>query len=433
MKKTVFLFLLVFCPFNAEAFTNEFDTEIKGTIQGKVADKVTKSPLAGVNIILLNTEPVRGAASDINGDFIIENIPVGRYDIKVMYIGYETLIFPEILIGSGKEAVLNIELIESPVESEEVVISSTIVKEKPLNDMVLVSGRSFSVEESRRYAGGMDDPARLASSFAGVTTGLTEDNGIVVRGNAPKGILWMLEGIEIPNPNHFFGMESFGGGGISALSSMMLDNSDFLTGAFPAEYSNALSGVFDLKLKTGNTKQHEHTFQVGVMGIDLASEGPLSSDNNSSYAFNYRYSTLGLVRHIMSEDINLPVYQDLSFKLNYLTQNAGTFSFWGIGFIDNITEEADDDTTTWKYYDDREESEKKLNMGVIGLNHKIVLGKNSYLNTTIAATTSMVDLNEWEIDSYKNKGKFQIVECKRGRLIVSTNFYHKFSCEFIGR
>ena len=219
---------------------------IKGTIKGKVVDKITKTPLPGANIILLNTEPALGTASDEQGYFKIENIPVGRYDVKVMYVGYETIIYPEILVGSSKVTDLNAELKENPASTDEVVVRASIAKDKTINDMVLVSGRTFTVEEARRYAGGIDDPARLASSFAGVTTGLSEDNGIVIRGNAPKGILWKLEGIEISNPNHFFGTTSFGGGGVSALSSMMLNNSDFLTGAFPAEYGNAISGVFDL-------------------------------------------------------------------------------------------------------------------------------------------------------------------------------------------
>ena len=398
---------------------------IRGKVKGKVVDKVTQLPLPGANIVLLKT-PL-GAASDLDGNFLIENIPVGRYDIKVTYVGYESEILPEILIGSGKTINLNVNLKESPIVTEGVSVLAHVAKDKPLNDMVLVSGRRFSVEEARRYAGGIDDPARLASSFSGVATGLTEDNGIVIRGNAPKGILWQLEGIEIPNPNHFFGMTSFGGGGVSALSSMMLESSDFLTGAFPAEYGNALSGVFDLKLKTGNRDDYEHTIQLGFLGLDFASEGPMVKGSNASYAFNYRYSTMGLVKHFMSEDVNIPSYQDLAFKFNVPTQKAGIFSLWGLGFLDDIAEIADEDTTTWEYADDNDEYKTNLDMGVLGLTHRLILSDHSYLNTTLAMTRSGVTVDDWEVDADQNKSPIKTINSKLSQGIISTTLFHKFN------
>ena len=424
LLKLLCLFIVTIIPF----FPNFSHAQtIHGKITGRVVDKITKAPLPGANIVVMNTEPLLGSASDSSGRFSITHIPVGRYDVKVMYMGYETTIFPEVLVGSAKTTVLNADLKQSALLTDEVVVSATVAKDKPLNDMVLVSGRRFSVEEARRYAGGVDDPARLASAFAGVTTGLTEDNGIVIRGNAPKGILWRLEGIEIPNPNHFFGMTSFGGGGVSALSSMMLDNSDFLTGAFPAEYGNALSGVFDLRLKTGNTESHERTFQIGMMGIDLASEGPISKKNQSSYAFNYRYSTLGVVSHFISGEMNIPIYQDLSFKLNFPTQHAGIFSVWGLGFLDEIADHADEDTSAWNYEEDREEEKTNLQMGALGLSHKYIMGNNSYIHTTLAITSSGVTDDEWFVDREKNKTPFQYIDSRESQVIFASNLYHKFT------
>ncbi|HPG41322.1 MAG TPA: TonB-dependent receptor [bacterium] len=418
-----FICLLAICLLSQ----NTIAQNIKGTIRGNVVDKITRHPLPGANIVILNTSPTLGAAYNDQGDFIIKNVPIGRYNIKVTFIGYEAMVYPEIVVGSGKAAVLNAELMFSPVMTDELVVSATTAKEKPINEMVQVSGRRFSVEEARRYAGGLDDPGRLSSSFAGVTTGLTEDNGIVVRGNAPKGILWRLEGIEITNPNHFFDLTTLGGGGATAMSSMMLDNSDFLTGAFPAEYSNALSGVFDMKLKTGNSENYEHTFQVGFMGIDMASEGPLFRNNNSSYAFNYRYSTLGLVRHLMTDKINIPTYQDLAFKINYPTLKVGTFSLWGVGFIDDIAKKADEDTTTWEYADDREEYQADLNMGVIGLTHKLIIGQNSFVNSTLAYTSRGMTFDDWTINFKQNKKSQEFIDSRLGNYVFSTNLYHKWN------
>ena len=136
-----------------------------------------------------------------------------------------------------------------------------------------LGGRMLSVEEAGRYAGAADDPARLVSSFAGVTQSVG-NNGIVVRGNAPKFLQWRMEGVEIPNPNHFTDVTSFGGGGFTALSNQVLGNSDFFTGAFPAEFSNALSGVFDMYIRRGSNTSHEHAVQIGSLGVEAASEGP---------------------------------------------------------------------------------------------------------------------------------------------------------------
>ena len=137
--------------------------------------------------------------------------------------------------------------------------------------------------------------------------------------------------MEIPNPNHFADIATLGGGILSSLSAQVLGNSDFFTGAFPAEYGNAVSGVFDMKLRNGNNQRNENTFQVGIMGIDFASEGPLSKKHKASYIFNYRYSTTGLLNVDLGGKMD---YQDLNFKLNFPTRHAGTFAVWGTALLD---------------------------------------------------------------------------------------------------
>jgi hypothetical protein len=170
---------------------------------------------------------------------------------------------------------------------KEIVVRPELEKDKPINEMATLSARSFSVEEAQRFAGGMDDPSRLASTYAGVTPSTVDNNEIVIRGNAAKGILWRLEGVEIPAPNHLAGL--FSGGGINTMfSSNMLTNSDFFTGAFPAEYGNALSGVFDIKQRKGNADKREYAFQIGSLGIDFALEGPFKKGKKATYLINYR-------------------------------------------------------------------------------------------------------------------------------------------------
>lgn len=366
------------------------------TVRGKLYDIETQTPIPGGNISISGT--TLGAASSTDGSFRIANVPVGRHDIVATFIGYESVTLPNVLVSSGKEVILNIGLKQSVKQMEQVVIKGNTRKDRPVNTMASISARSFSVEETRRYAGGMDDPARMASAFAGVTVGNIQDNAIIIRGNSPKGVSWRLEGVEVPNPNHFAGGNVAGGGFVSIFSSQVLANSDFYTGAFPAEYGNALAGVFDMKMRVGNNEKREYTAQIGMMGIDFASEGPFKKGGSSSYLFNYRYSTTGLLFKMgLIPSDQVPVYQDLSFKLNFPTAKCGTFSIWGIGGIDNNKEPVDKDSTKWENNWDRIKYNWDLYTGATGISHRYTIGK-SYISTTISASGTSNKMDQTRYD-----------------------------------
>ncbi len=406
-------------------------TQITQTIKGTVYDIQTREPLIGATVIIRNSEPLMGASTDAGGQFSITRVPLGRHSLQANYIGYEPVIIPEVMATSAREVVVDIGLRQSISEMGEVVITPEIVKNKPLNAMATVSSRSFSVEETRRYAGGMDDPARLVSAYAGVAVGNVQNNAIIVRGNSPKGISWRVEGVEIPTPHHFAGGNVTGGGMVTLLSSQILANSDFHTSAFPAEYGNALAGVFDMNLRTGNSNVHQHTFQAGTMGLDIASEGPVVPGSSASYLFNYRYSTLGLLT-----DLNMiPTdqefrYQDLSFKFNMPTRNAGTFSLWGVGGIDKALEPFQTDPLKWNNDWDRVSFDWGIEMGAIGLSHRILTGKRTYVNTTLAATgirNRMV--TQRQDDDLVAHADLSAID-KSGNLSIGSYISHTFSPRF---
>lgn len=355
-------------------------------VKGKVFDIDSHEPLIGATIVVAESNPMIGGTTDMEGNFVLEGVPLGRHTFTVSYVGYESSSVPQIMVTSGKEVTLEIGLKQSAVEMEEVVVYANRDKGRPQNSMANVSARSFTVEETRRYAGGIDDPARLVSAFSGVTTGNLQDNSIIVRGNAPQGVAWRLEGIEIPTPHHFAGANVTGGGMVTLFSSQVMTNSDFYTGAFPAEYGDALAAVFDMKLRTGNARKYEHTAQIGLLGIDIASEGPFSKKSDASYLFNYRYSTFGLLADlkILDTDDQLFKYQDLSFKLNFPTKRAGTFSLWGIGGIDRGSQPKEENPEKWIVDFDRIAFTWDTYLGTLGLNHKIITGANTYLHSTAA-------------------------------------------------
>lgn len=427
-RKIKFIFIGIFIFQSIQVFSQD----LTQTIKGKVVDGDLQIPLPGTTIMILESDPLIGGVTDMDGYFRLEDVPLGRYDIQISYIGYEPSILTELEVGSGKEVVLNVGLKESSVNLDEVVVKAIQDKKEPLNSMAIISSRQINMEEARRYAGGFDDPAHLAASYAGVAENMNS-NGIVIRGNAPKGLLWRMEGLEIANPSHFANMTSFGGGGITALSSQMLASSDFYTGAFPAEFGNALSGVFDIRLRSGNRDKREHAVQVGVMGIDLSSEGPYKKGKGSTYLFNYRYSLFALLEPIMPENAGMIKYQDLNFKTDLPTKKAGIFSVWGIGSTDysgsRVTKEVDD----WEYDSEREEGDGRTYMGAIGVTHKLIIGKRSLLNSSLAASGNGIIWDIQRMDTDKQLYPYQNIENSSWKYSLSTYLNHKFSAKHTNR
>ncbi|MFV0417438.1 MAG: TonB-dependent receptor [Dysgonomonas sp.] len=418
----ILCFLLLSLTIGAQT---KFPTQ---TIRGIVVDKASGAPLPHISIGLLNM-PQIGASTDDDGKFVLTNVPVGRHDIQATSIGYEPATYREIMITSAKEIFLEIQLKENVHELGEVVVASQTNKDQPLNNMALSGARMLSVEEARRYAGGLDDPARLASSFAGVSPSVG-NNGISIHGNAPHLLQWKLEGIEVPNPNHFADIATLGGGVLSSLSSNVLGNSDFFTGAFPAEYSNAVSGVFDMKMRNGNNQKHEHAVQLGILGLDFASEGPLSKKHNASYLINYRYSTASLLSKMESDLAETIDYQDLNFKFNFPTQKAGVFSVWGTGLIDKFGEKPEKDTDKWENLGDRGSSNADQIVAAAGLNHRYFLGDGTLWKTSLATTFAKYKLGMELVDYSQVTTPYLDSYNKYTNLIFQTAFNKKFSSRF---
>lgn len=401
-------------------------------ISGTVTEKTTSLPVSFANVTILNSQPLAGTVTDSVGMFLLTNVAPGRYDLEVSFIGYTANIIREVLVVSGKQTQLNIELEENSIKLGEVIVRPTLNKQSTINPFATVSARMLSVEEASRYAGGFDDPARLASAFAGVAAN-NSNNGIVVRGNAPRYLQWRMEGVEIPSPNHFNDLRSFGGGTLTALSAQMLANSDFMTGAFPAEYNNALSGVFDINLRKGNTEKTERTIQVGLIGIETSQEGPFKKGGKASYVYNHRYATLGLIAPLLPDGASSITYQDLSFKFNFPTKNAGTFSVWGLWFLDGAKNNPKKDTLDRKYYDDSQEDKIKMRTGVFGINHKIFLKKNAYIQTAIAATSNETDWKTKVLHQSEQLVPFSNITNTNSDLIISTFLNKKFSVRHTNR
>lgn len=365
------------------------------TVRGTVVDSDTHEPLIGATVMVPGSDPLIGASTDLDGRFTLNNVPAGRIDLQVRMVGYEEQRLTNLLVNSAKELVLDIRMQEALVQLNEAVVSGRKGHGEVRNDMATLSTRKISVEESGRLAGGINDPARMVTSFPGVAGDPTGSNTIIVRGNSPKGVLWRLEGMEIPNPNHFTD-DGTTGGPINVLNSDMIDDSDFYTGAFAAEYGNVTSAVFDMKLRDGNDRKREYTLKAGVLGTDLTAEGPVPGVNGGSYLANFRYSSLALLDQAGIVDYQgVPKYTDGAFKLKLPAGKAGTFSLFGLGGR-SIIEQEDRGVTNDTLF---ATSNFGSRMGILGLTHTRLLNSNNYIYTTVSLSgnASHTDYREVEV------------------------------------
>ena len=423
--------MMLLCPsgMRAQDTTTGQINQTAQTIRGQVCDVASGEPMIGVTITVENGTTM-ATVTEIDGNFAIKEVPVGRHSVRASFIGYEPVLLKEQLVSSGKELVLNIRMRERISELGEVVIKPRVNKQQPLNEMAQVGARMFSVEEASRYAGGMADPARTASMFAGVATG-GATNGISIHGNSPQMLQWRIEGVEVNNPNHFAEITEAGGGVFTSLNGTVLANSDFLTGAMPAEYGNALSGAFDMKMRSGNNTKYEHAIQVGTLGVDFASEGPLGKGSKASYLVNYRYSFLEIAKklHAINMENETLDYQDLSFKLNMPTKKAGTFAVWFTGLIDNYENKVPD-VSEWETLWDMNDSWSRQRNCALGVNHTYCFKTGGTLHSSVAYTGAYRKLGVNDYDAKMNMMPEIDGRNSQWNVIISAQHQHKFSSRY---
>jgi len=378
MKRNLFLLFLILLPVSLFG-------QLTQTIRGQVIDRYSEEIIPGARVYVFGEEDSLRQIADIEGVFRFENVPVGRYTVVSTMTGYEDAVMMNLELITSKEMVLEIKLTEKVQDVNEVIVKANEGGET-INKLATVSARSFSVEESQRYAGSFNDVARMAQNFAGVQGADDSRNDIIIRGNSPSGVLFRMEGIDIPNPNHF---AKFGttGGPVSMLNNNVLSNSDFFTGAFPAEYGNALAGVFDLKLRNGNNEKFEFMGQMGFNGAEGMAEGPISREKGSSFLVNYRYSTLELFKLLGLEfgTSATPKYQDGNFKLRFPSKKGVTqvFGMGGLSKINIITEPNTDENEIFGF--SGTDIHFTSNTGMLGVTRKQRINSNSFFEILAGA------------------------------------------------
>jgi Carboxypeptidase regulatory-like domain/TonB-dependent Receptor Plug Domain len=376
-------------------------TAQSAVVRGIVLDKQSETPLIGAAVEIIGSNPRVGSVTDEDGRFVINGVPVGRISLGISYIGYDNAMLPNVLVTAGKDVQLVLTLTESFGVLSEVVVTAEVEKDRAVNEMATISARQFNVEEVQRFSGGRNDVAKLVANFAGVVSNNDARNDIIIRGNSPTGVLWRMEGVPIPNPNHFSTLGTTGGP-VSALNPNMIGNSDFLTGAFPSEYGNALAGVFDINLRTGNPDKFEFTTQLAAFsGLEAMIEGPLGKKGNGgSFVVAYRHSFVELAA---AAGLNVgttatPAYRDLTFNLNFGNGKYGKWSLFGIGGLSNIDFLGAETDTTDLFARQDQDAYVRAQFGVTGLKHSLIFNDHSYLRSVLSVTYSANNYTQDNLD-----------------------------------
>ena len=360
------------------------------TVRGKITDAASKSPVVGAAILIVGSEPPIGVSSDADGNFRLPKVNVGRVSLKITYVGYEDLFIKDIIVNAGKETILDLSMTESLHTLNEVTVTYKRTEDARVtnNEMTTLSARPFNPSETLKYAGSLGDPSRMASNFAGVSGANDARNDIVVRGNSPSSLLWRLDGVNIPNPNHFSAIGTTGGP-VSMLNANLLAKSDFLSGAFPSEYANALGSVFDLRLRKGNDEKSEFLLQSGFNGLEVGAEGPYSKKSKASYLINYRYSFVALMESLGFQIAGAPYYQDFTFKTDIPVGKKGTLTAWTIGGKSNVNFYGKDvDTEGDAYGDENENTRVKFSTGIAAVSYEHRFTDRTYGKLTLSGSRS---------------------------------------------
>lgn len=401
-------------------------------VKGVVLNEATKLPISNVTVQLSFESQTFQINSNNEGSFKFDSIPVGRANMHFSKANYEPYLLEDIFVSTGREVVLNITLSESPRALKTVEVDATVLRNEPINRMAIASTYVLKIEEAHKMAGSLDDPMRLVTSYPGIVQLNSGFNSFTVRGNAPVGMLYRLEGIPIHNPNHFASIGSTGGF-VTQFSSQLLTTSEFFASAYPAEFGNATTAVFDFKFRNGNKDKREHAAKINVLGVDFATEGPFKKGGKATYLFNYRYSSLGLLANAFGFSSIVPAYQDFSFNLNFPTKRLGVFKVFGIGGLSNLTIAAQEDSVEWEGNTNRVKRNLGSNSGAIGIVHYKPISTKGYWHSVIAASAGKYFDDAHFIEDDLLYTPRELNNYIDQRLTFTSDYNHRFSKRHVNK
>lgn len=357
MKKIKLIMILLSLLVSSMAYSQ------KGIIKGRVYNSVNNKAIPFADILIDGTQ--RGTSSNEKGEFRISGLKPGEYTISCSFLGFKDVVLYEIRVSNSKPTVLNIPMIETSSKLDEVLVTSSGFKRLPESPLSL---RTITATEIYRSPGGDRDISKVIQILPGVASSTSYRNDIIVRGGAPNENRFFLDGIEIPNINHF-ATQGSSGGPVGMINVNFIRETNFYAGAFPANRGNALSSVIELNQISGNDEKWTGNVMVGSSDLGLTLDGPISK--NSSLIFSVRRSYLQFLFKFLKLPF-LPVYNDIQYKYDLKIDDKNKLTFIGLGAFDDL------DLNTDVNDDVSDEDELNRNNYILGN-----LPKNKQWNYTI--------------------------------------------------
>lgn len=385
-------FMKLFFVFFILLFSNELFSQQNGSIQGIILDEETQSPIEGAIIEILSADNISSenltglkTQTNENGEFILRELNFGNYQIKVSAIGYEPILKTDLVIYASRPLEVTLILTPQGFLTDEINVQANFFQKK---SDINISFLNLDYEEIRRAPGAVEDISRMLQSAPGVSIGNDQRNDLIVRGGSPSENLILIDGIEIPNINHF-GTQGSSSGAISFINSKFILDADMFTGGFPSLYGDRLSSVLNIKFREGSYKNHFQDINLSIAGFGGIFEGPLS--DNSSYLFSVRRSYLELIQNSIRLAA-VPNYWDINMKINFNAGINDKLTLIGFSGIDKIefSGETEDDNPYGK-------SNANQNAFVTGLNWTRLFS-NGYLQSVVSNSYSGYDIIQFEIN-----------------------------------
>jgi hypothetical protein len=355
-------------------------------LRGRCINSTTQLPVSDASIAVYGASTFK-ATTDSNGNYFL-NVVAGRYSIVVERTGFKSQAKENVVVNAGKEQVYDFELTEFKLDLTTVTVKTEKEQDVPLNNWNI-----------QQFASVFYDPGRVVNSHSGAVNNDDQGNNMTIRGTSPNYIQWKIEGLEVVNPNH---LENAGtindrptlnGGGVSLISAQLLQNSGLQFAPFDPTNGNALSGIFDIRLRKGNDRKMERTIQASLLGTDICLEGPFSSKSQASYLVNFRYSTVGLLSKLGinfgDEKIN---FKDLSFVVAY-PFNRSMLKLYGItGNSENIFR-GKTDSSKIEFEKDLLNIDYHSFTSVTGLSFITSLSNTLFVKTAVAYSAKVISRN----------------------------------------
>lgn len=395
----------------------------EGKVRGKIIDQKTKQPLIGASVLVVGTQ--NGASTDSDGNFFIANLPEEVYQLQVSYIGYNSTLTNDVRVIRKKTSNVNIELEESFLQTEEVIIKARSFEE---NTDAPISNFTYTLEEIKKNPGAGGDVFRAISSLPGVSSGGAEFSAFAVRGGSPKENIILIDNIPFDRVTHLSGgneEEDAQGGRFSIFAPELIDEANFQGGGFSARYGGKNASYISLKVKEGNKDNFTLSGYYDILGGGIDYSGPTYFNQNTSVIISARHLDFERVLQITGqEDLGHPRFTDLIVKTTTQADRNNKFSFLGIWAPEYFQR------TEKHIFKSDSKAETQLqdletDKSLLGLNWQVLTTKNSFLQNTFYHIREKINYQQGKLFLNQEKTK----EIARVPKFESSNKQNEIGCK----